>query len=242
MNNRICILKAGHAIDEVCRQIADFEELIARRMEYPLQGIDVVDLAGDTEARVPERPAGVIITGARLMVADRGGIFFRLISLAGMYLKKKVPILGICYGHQVLASLFGGSIAYLDGGVEIGTVAMARTAAGTDDELFSVLPEHFYGHASHRETVASASVTSLCCAKGERDAHHALSFGEGAWGIQFHPEFTEEVMRLYLSSQRESLEGEGCNVDHLLQMVRYDDAGPLLLRRFRDICLGGREV
>lgn len=122
MKNELCIIKVGSAVEPVRKQFGDFEDFIVNRMRIPPGQVSLADLHNDPSAPVPEKPSGVIVTGARLMVADRGEIFFRLISVLSEYLKKHVPVLGICYGHQVLASLFGGGIDYLTGGIEIGTV------------------------------------------------------------------------------------------------------------------------
>ena len=65
-----------------------------------------------------------------------------------------LPLLGICYGHQLLAHALGGEVAYNPAGRESGTVHIDLHPHAQDDPLFSALPLKFTAHATHVQTVA----------------------------------------------------------------------------------------
>jgi GMP synthase (glutamine-hydrolysing) len=66
----------------------------------------------------------------------------------------------------------------------------------------------------------------------ELDPHAALRFGSRAWGVQFHPEFDQQVMGEYIETRRDLLAQEGRDPAAMLRGIRAADAGRLVLQRF----------
>ncbi len=235
MKQSILILKTGSALPAVKDKLGDFEDFIIEGMDLPADRVYVADFTREPVPVLSESPAGIIITGSRNLVTAGSAMQDRLMKILSEYKASDLPILGICYGHQVLAELFGGRVGFLPGGREIGTVSVSLEDTAWGDDLFSVLPGRFSVQASHRETVAEVPSGARCVAAGNRDGNHCLSFSSSAWGVQFHPEFNAEIMRAYISCQAEDLEAEGFNVSHLLSSVKDDTSGKMILQRFRDI-------
>src|SRR5689334_19500343 len=82
------------------------------------------------------RPQGVIVTGSPLSVTENAPWMLRLgedllkLGAAG------TPVLGVCFGHQLLARVAGGAVVQNPRGREIGTVRVQLTEAGRKDPLF----------------------------------------------------------------------------------------------------------
>jgi len=235
MEKYILILKTGSALPAVKEKLGDFEDFIIEGMNLPAGKACVTDFTREPVPVLPESPAGIVITGSRNLVTAGSAMQDRLMKILSNYKASDLPLLGICYGHQVLAELFGGCVGFLPGGREIGTVPVSLQDAGRHDDLFSVLPDSFSVQASHRETVAEVPRGARCVAAGNRDENHCLSFSPSAWGVQFHPEFNAEIMRAYILCQAEDLDAEGFKVEHLLSSVKNDTSGKMLLQRFKDI-------
>lgn len=103
-----------------------------------------------------------------------------------------LPILGVCYGHQLLAHALGGRVDYHASGREIGTVAIERLPAAADDALLAAAPARFVAHASHQQSVLELPAGAVVLARSAHDPHHAVRYAPRAWGLQFHPEFSVE--------------------------------------------------
>jgi GMP synthase (glutamine-hydrolysing) len=107
--------------------------------------------------------------------------------------QKNIPVLGICFGHQLLAHTFGGSVDFHELGEEKGEVEIRLTKEGKQDPLLGVLPEHFKGYASHFQTVTRIPKNAIVLAENDFESTHALAFKENVWGVQFHPECIGEA-------------------------------------------------
>ena len=143
-----------------------------------------------------------------------------------------VPMLGVCYGHQLMAAAFDGVSDFHPAGRESGTHRLRLTQAGQQDPLFSQLPASFTAHLTHAQSVMQLPPNATVLAHNSHDAHQALRYGPRQWSVQFHPEFTAPVMRAYLERQRAALRDQGEDPDALLSDVHDTPEASGLLRRF----------
>jgi len=106
------------------------------------------------------------------------------------------PTLGICLGSQLLARAAGAPVGPL-AEPEIGWCAVELTEAGSSDPVLSSLPPrfdalqwHHYGHGLPEEAVELA----------RNDASlQAFRLGDTCWGVQFHPEVTEQQLARWIA-------------------------------------------
>jgi GMP synthase (glutamine-hydrolysing) len=143
-----------------------------------------------------------------------------------------VPFLGICYGHQLLARAAGGEVGFHPRGKEIGTVVVNCLPVAANDRLFQQLPASFAAHVTHAQTVLRLPPGALRLAANEHEPNHAFSLGESAWGVQFHPEYTPDIMRAYVREQAGELAAAGMEAERLLQAVAPTPEAGALLGRF----------
>jgi GMP synthase-like glutamine amidotransferase len=116
-------------------------------------------------------------------------------------LERQVPMLGICLGIQLFAKAEGAAVYPLAGGPEIGWFPLELTEAATEDPLFSRLPSRFEAFGWHYYTYdlperADELGRSARC-------NQAFRLGEAAWGVQFHPEVTMEIVQSWLDDEDE---------------------------------------
>jgi len=129
----------------------------------------------------------IVVTGSRSSVYwDRDWIR-PLIEYVAAADEHGVPILGVCYGHQVLASALGGRVEDM-GEYEIGYREIRRTG---DDDLFESVPESFTAFTSHSDAVTELPPGADLLAENDYGVH-AFRRGD-AWGVQFHPEYDPET-------------------------------------------------
>jgi GMP synthase (glutamine-hydrolysing) len=76
-------------------------------------------------------------------------------------------------------------------------------------------------------------------ANNEHDSYHAVRYGNRpVWGLQFHPEYTADIMRSYLTHQADHLRKTGKNYEQLAQKVEDTPLSASLLKQFARIALG----
>jgi len=176
--------------------------------------------------------AGVIVSGSAAMVTDRADWSERSADWLRETVHEGVPVLGICYGHQLLAHALGGQVDYNPAGRESGTVHIDLHPHAQEDPLFSVLPAKFAAHATHVQTVVRAPDGATVLARSEQDQCHAFRWRDHAWGVQFHPEFATHHMRGYVLARQDHLRSEGRCPGTIARNVTAAPQARKLLRRF----------
>lgn len=194
----LAIFKTGSTWPAMARAHGDFEDWLRRGLGEAGAHARVVAVAGGDALPDPDTLAGVIITGSHAMVTDREAWSERLADWLRRAVPTGLPVLGICYGHQLLAQALGGEVADLEPEPEVGTVCVALTPAGGEDPLFHGLPPVFPAHTSHVQSVRRLPSQAVHLAASPREPHHAFRIGPRAWGVQFHPEFDTVSMRAYV--------------------------------------------
>lgn len=114
-----------------------------------------------------------------------------------------LPLLGICFGHQVIAQALGGVdlAGPADGGPEYGIVDLRPLGGAAHDPVLGAFGRSGYSlyNAHFHEVHAARAVDALgleVLAESTRCAVHAYRLrGRPVWGIQSHPEMTPEAMK-----------------------------------------------
>jgi GMP synthase (glutamine-hydrolysing) len=233
---RVSILKAGSTHAEIAGEHGDFEDWVATGLGLTRSSVEVIDLQRD--GRLDGRIAdAIVITGAHEHVTD-GQPWVRTTAVwIHQMISKNVPVLGICYGHQLLAHSLGGKVDFHPGGREVGTVPVRLLPEAEDDPLLGTLPSVFRAHCSHAQSVLELPEGALRLATSEFEATQAFRFGSSVWGVQFHPEFTEAVMVRYIERQRSEMAKQGMNAEQLIAEVTWSPAS-VVLERFARLTTG----
>ena len=217
-------------------RFGDFEDWFLQRLDRASQPIDIVRPHVGEKLPPLEPLGGIIITGSHDMVTDRHPWSERTALWVKEAVESEIPVLGVCYGHQLLAYALGGVVGDNPNGKEFGTVAIRLSSRVGKDQLFQGLPAVFDAQACHSQSVLQLPVGATLLASSDMDPHHAFSVGECAWGVQFHPEFNAEVLRHYIRRFADELAAQGSEVDGLLEGVRETPISEGLLRRFQQLC------
>jgi GMP synthase (glutamine-hydrolysing) len=237
---RLVIVKTGSAPQAVRDLHGDFEDWIALGTGFERPEVDVIDVQAGAPLPQLTQETGVVVTGSSAFVSEREPWSVRTGEWLAAAVRLGAPILGICYGHQLLAQALGGRVGRNPRGREIGTVRVDLGAAGrAKDPLLGGVPEFVDVHASHVESVLALPDRAVLLGSNAADDHHAFAVGPRAWGVQFHPEFAADVMRGYLSERAGVLREEGIDAERLTREVRDTPHGSALLGRFGEIVRGG---
>lgn len=158
---------------------SQYTQLIARRVRelnvyceiHPFNKVPALDAS----------VRGVILSGSPFSVRDEHAPNPDLSAIKG-----KLPLLGVCYGAQFLASAFGGEVQPAPSR-EYGRAMLTVGDAG--DPLMHGLPATTQVWMSHGDTITSVPADYKVVASTEEVRVAAFRIeGEQTWGIQFHPE------------------------------------------------------
>ncbi|MDF3068263.1 MAG: synthase [Polyangiaceae bacterium] len=226
----LCILVTGDPVPRTRERVGGFASLVRTGLADVWEhGFVEVDAREAGELPSAERFAGVIVTGSASSVTERAPWMLRAEEYLAGAVKDEHPVLGICFGHQLLGQALGGLVERNPRGREMGTVALTIV---DDDPLLDRRIEPALAHATHVDSVTRLPSGVRLLATTALDPHAAVRFGERAWGVQFHPEFDEQVIREYVETRAQVLEQEGRDPQAVLAGVTAAEAGRLVLRRF----------
>ncbi len=126
------------------------------------------------------RPGAVILSGGPRSTAEPGAPDIDFGVLLGL----GVPVLGVCYGMQLLNLKFGGSVVAGERR-EFGPATLLPAAC---DGLFEGVAPQSQVWMSHSDTVRQLPATARVLARNQHGTPVALQWDERCFGIQFHPE------------------------------------------------------
>ena len=230
-NPKVVILKTGSTYPGLKEQFGDFEEWFVRGLS-PRFDITVLNTVAGELPGEPTDWDGVVVTGSPAMVSDREPWSEDAAAWLARVVDKAVPLLGVCYGHQLLAHALGGEVGYHPGGRESGTHRVELLNSATDDPLFRGMPDSFNAQLTHKQTVLRLPQGAILLGRNEFEPHQAFRVGKCAWGVQFHPEFSDAIMRAYLGVQAPDLEREGFDSQAMINSVTGAPEASGLLERF----------
>lgn len=233
----IAIIKTGSTHADLKARWGDFHDWIAAGLCLPPGTVQVVDAAGGETLPAQGQLAGVVITGSHAMVTERLPWSERLADWLAEAVQLETPILGICYGHQLLAHALGGVVGDNPNGREYGTVEIQIAPMAATDALLGGLLQSLYVPVGHVQSVLRLPEGAFPLASSRMDACQAFRWGKNAWGVQFHPEFNAEITRAYIRHNRETLQREGQDADLLLSATKETPQAAGLLRQFGALAL-----
>lgn len=236
MMKPILIVKTGGTFADVAARFGDFEDWFMARMDRSSARFDTVcPVAGQT-LPPPADCRGIIVTGSHDMVTEKRSWSERTAVWLRQAVAAKTPVLGVCYGHQLLAHAMGGVVGDNPGGKACETVSVRLNAQGRMDPLFQTMPENFIAQACHSQSVLQLPAGATPLAASDHDPHFAYAIGNRAWGIQFHPEIDARLLRIYIRRFADDLTAQGSQTERLLAGVRETPESETLLRRFQHLC------
>lgn len=229
---KLYIIKVGSTFPATKKLFGDFDQWTANTLGPINIDLEIVDAEHGASLPVSAECAGVVITGSHAMVTANMHWSVRLEEWIRLLLNARIPVFGICYGHQLLAQAAGGLVDFHPRGREIGTVCVHLLPSCSDDPIFQAFPKSFSVHVTHSQTVLRLPKAAVRLAANMHEPNHAFRLGECAWGVQFHPEYDVRIMRSYIREQAYELESAGMEVSRLLDGVSETPAAAQILRTF----------
>ncbi|MGH9291722.1 MAG: glutamine-hydrolyzing GMP synthase [Acidimicrobiales bacterium] len=159
---------------------AQYAQLLARRVREAGVYSEIVPHDADVSEILSRRPAAIILSGGPASVYAEGAPRLE----RGLF-DAGVPMLGVCYGFQLMAEALGGVVKHTNQ-AEFGRTEVVR---GGPSLLFEGLPERLSAWMSHRDAVVVAPEGLLVTASSKGAEVAAFEDHERRlFGLQWHPE------------------------------------------------------
>ena len=214
---KIGILMTGHAVPELLERTGDYDAMFARLLAghgFTFATYNVVD---EEYPEAPDACDGWLITGSKHgAYEDHPWIppleeFIRAVYADGR------PMIGVCFGHQIIAQALGGKVIKYPGGWSVG-----RTEYTLDGETLAL-------NAWHQDQVVELPQDAEVIGKSDFCANAAMVYGDRILTIQPHPEFGPDVVDDLIR-----LRGKGLVPDDLLEGASRGLDAPTDAARFAD--------
>jgi len=179
---KIGILQTGHAPDELRPVTGDYSDLFEQLLEeqgFTFQTFSVVD------GYFPSGPSdcdGWLITGSKHGAYEDHDWIAPLEDLIRDIRAADAPLVGICFGHQIIAQALGGKVEKFAGGWATG-----RTEYDWQGKPVTL-------NAWHQDQVTDRPDGAEVLASNEFCQNAALLYGDRVFTVQAHPEFDDRVI------------------------------------------------
>ena len=180
---RIGILQCGQAPAELKQDMGDYPDMFVRLLDG--RGFDFRTF----HVEAMEFPASVHDADGWLLTGSRHGAYedHPFIRPLERFIRDAydaaVPLVGICFGHQIIAQALGGTVVKHPGG----------WAVGTHD--YDLGGETVRLNAWHQDQVVVLPEDAQVAGRNEFCENAALIYGDRAYTVQAHPEFTDDFIR-----------------------------------------------
>lgn len=142
------------------------------------------------EKEFPENPDAVVITGSTSNMTSQEEWIEELVEKTAEYIEKGIPVLGICFGHQIIAKAVGGKVERMED-LEIGY----KPIRFSKSQVFSNLKDVERPFSTHYEKITDLPDCLTVTARSEKCIQGIEHLTKPVFGVQFHPELTPEISR-----------------------------------------------
>lgn len=198
------------------------EMLEVERAEYrrAIKGLEELSFVTSLDTTLPwSKPevmlngySGVIIGGSGEFDFDGGRAYDdearttsqqikeRVKDVVLFALEKDFPLLGICYGHQIVSEVVGVPVVNDHTQKKVGTFEVFLTDEGKNDQIFSQLPPNLMAQYGHKDSASRVPANSILLADSPQCKVAVLRYGAHVYTMQFHPELTDKDISWKLSN------------------------------------------
>jgi len=190
---RIGILQTGHAPDEVQGALGDYANMFERLLGDRGFDFDIYNVVDNVFPTGPEAAAGWLITGSKHGVYEAHDWLPPLEALIRDIAASGRPLIGVCFGHQVIAQALGGKVEKFEGGWAVGR------------QVYDFGGEELALNAWHQDQVITPPPGAKVLASNDFCRYAALAIGDNVMTFQPHPEFGSEMVKGLIDHRAEKV-------------------------------------
>ena len=195
---KIGILITGHPPEDTIDQHGTYADAFERLLAgHNFEFANWACLEGEFPESVNDAD-GWLLTGSKFGAYEDLPWIATLEDFIRSAYSKDIPLVGICFGHQILAQALGGKVVKFDGGWSVGRV----------EYNLEVHTEAVPLYAWHQDQVITAPDDARVVGSTPFCKNAALMYGDKAYSIQPHPEFSASFFNDLFAARKSVLPEE----------------------------------
>lgn len=208
------------------KQVIRVDALNEVLSENILEGVDAVVIGGSGDYLISQ--------------GDIPEVVESIGNLAKATRQKGIPLLGICFGAQIMTTAFGGKVELLEDKAETGTFHVTKNDQATSCPLLADLPNSFLAQLGHKDHLTQLPEGAINLAWSDLSTVQVYTFpNEPVYAIVFHPELDREgiIYRLNYYAQQYHL-SQGVLDELFAGLKSTPEASNVLRNFFTEVVLG----
>lgn len=192
---KFAVLKAGTANRQARQRLGDFSGMFTTLLAVPGQQWDVHDVQHGHFPANLSAYRGFAITGSRASVNDDEPWIHQLLETIREIHARRIPLLGMCFGHQAVAKALGGAVVPSTNGWDVGVRTLTLTEQGRAQPALGRASEPLRIHMLHMDAVTRLPPGAVHLARSDHGEHEIFTLGNQTLCLQGHAEFDGDVLR-----------------------------------------------
>ncbi len=222
---QIGILQTGQAPDALRAATGDYPDMFAQLLAAPDMTFRTWHVEAMDFPASPSDADGWLITGSRHGAYEDHAFIPRLEQFIRDVFASGRPIVGICFGHQIMAQAMGGRVEKFAGGWAVGP------------QTYDFDGQTLRLNAWHQDQVTVAPPGAQTVASNDFCRHAALAYGGSGFSVQAHPEFGDAFVQGLIDTRGRGVVPEDRLRDATQALGQRSDAdviGARILSLFRE--------
>ncbi len=219
---KIGILMTGHAVPEVLESLGDYDDFFIRLLDGYGFTFESYDCEGGVIPADVHACDGWLITGSKHGAYEDHPWIPPLEDFIRAAHAAQVPMVGICFGHQIIAQALGGKVEKFAGGWSIGQSG------------YEIEGQEVSLNAWHQDQVVELPPGATVIGQSDFCRFAALAFGDHIYTLQPHPEFGADMIDMLLKHRGKGVVPQSV-IDAAEARLDHPTHSPVIAKRMAEV-------